>query len=136
MKTYLKQWAQEKPLKLLELLFLSLFILTLPSLEAPKNLFLAGFIITALWNQFQIKKKQPWNIWDSVFFLYIGSAFLSAVFAGFAPGEEWRAFRGMLFTISFGWLVMRSSLKKNDVSWLANRVKYFYRDSTLDIGHY
>jgi O-antigen ligase len=118
MNAYLKQWAQEKPLKKLELLFLSLFILSLPSLEAPKNVFLAGFILTALWNQFQMKKNQAWGVWDSVFFFYISSAFLSAAFAGFAPGDEWRSFRGMLLTTSFGWLITRIDFKKIEISWL------------------
>ena len=111
-------FKQREPLKSLELLFLSLFILTLPSLEAPKNIFLGGFVITALWNQFQMKKHQAWGVWDSIFFFYISSAFLSAIFAGFAPGDEWRGFRGMLLTTSFGWLITRISFKKLETSWL------------------
>ena len=111
-------FKQAQPLKSLELLFLSLFILTLPSLEAPKNVFLAGFVLIALWNQFQMKKNQAWGVWDSVFFFYISSAFLSAIFAGFAPGDEWRGFRGMLLTTSFGWLITRIDFKKIEVSWL------------------
>ena len=73
MKTYIQQLFQEKPLKILELLFLSLFILALPSLEAPKNIFLAGFILIALWNQFQINKKPSWSTWDWIFLLFIAS---------------------------------------------------------------
>jgi len=111
-------FKQREPLKSLELFFLSLFILTLPSLEAPKNIFLGGFVITALWNQFQIKKHHAWGVWDSIFFFYISSAFLSAIFAGFAPGDEWRGFRGMLLTTSFGWLITRTSFKKLETSWL------------------
>jgi O-antigen ligase len=111
-------FKQAQPLKSLELLFLSLFILTLPSLEAPKNVFLAGFVLIALWNQFQMKKNQAWGAWDSVFFFYISAAFLSAIFAGFAPGDEWRGFRGMLLTTSFGWLITRINFKKIEVSWL------------------
>lgn len=118
MKNYFKDCVQEKPSKILELAFLSFFILALPSLEAPKNFFLAGFILTALWNQLQIKNRESWGIWDSVFFIYIGSAFLSAVFAGFAPGDEWRSFRGMLLTTAFGWLITRIPFKKNEISWL------------------
>ena len=67
-RTYYKD-----PLKYLELAFLSLMLLSLPSLEAPKNIFLAGFILIALWNQFQINKKPSWSTWDWIFLLFIAS---------------------------------------------------------------
>lgn len=118
MKTYIKQWAQEKPLKLLELLFLSLFILALPSLEAPKNIFLAGFILVALWNQFQTNKKLSWSSWDWIFLLFITSSLLSAIFSGIHNGGEWRGFRTILFTTSFGWILSRAIYQKNQILML------------------
>jgi len=41
-------------LKFLELAFLSLFLAFLPSLEAPKNIFLGSYLITALYRQSQL----------------------------------------------------------------------------------
>ena len=115
MKTYLKQWSQEKPLKILELLFLSLFILALPSLEAPKNVFLVGFIILALWNQFQTNKKRSWSTWDWIFLLLITSSLLSAIFPGIHNGDEWRGFRAILLVTFFGWVLSRANYQKNQI---------------------
>jgi O-antigen ligase len=114
-KTYLKKWTQEKPLKILELLFLSLFILALPSLEAPKNVFLAGFVVVALLNQFQINKKPSWSTWDWIFLLFITSSLLSAIFSGIQNGDEWRGFRTILFITSFGWILSRANYQKNQI---------------------
>lgn len=115
MKTYTQQLFQEKPLKILELLFLSLFILALPSLEAPKNIFLAGFILIALWNQFQISKKPSWSTWDWIFLLFITSSLLSAIFSGIHNGDEWDGFRTILFITSFGWVMSRANYQKNQI---------------------
>ena len=51
-KIYLKN-----KLKFLELTFLSLFLAFLPSFEAPKNIFLAGYLITALYRQSQLMNE-------------------------------------------------------------------------------
>ena len=115
MNTCLKEWMQEKPLKILELLFLSLFILALPSLEAPKNIFLVGFILLALWNQFQTNKKLSWSTWDWIFLLLITSSFLSAIFSGIHNGDEWRGFRTILFVTFFGWVLSRANYQKNQI---------------------
>ena len=115
MNTYLKIWMQEKPLKILELFFLSLFILALPSLEAPKNIFLAGFIVLALWNQFQTRKKISWSTWDWIFLLFITSSLLSATFSGINNGDEWRGFRTILFTTLFGWVLSRANYQKKQI---------------------
>ena len=47
------------PLKYLELTFLSLMLLSLPSLEAPKNIFLILFLATSLYRQYTKKQKTP-----------------------------------------------------------------------------
>jgi hypothetical protein len=85
-RTYLQD-----PLKYLELAFLSLMLLSLPSLEAPKNIFLILFLATSLYRQYAKKTKDPWTLWDWIFLSYIASAFLSAAFAGIAHGAEWGA---------------------------------------------
>ena len=83
-RTYYKD-----PLKYLELAFLSLMLLSLPSLEAPKNIFLILFLATSLYRQYTKKTKDPWRLWDWIFLSYITSAFLSAAFAGIPHGSEW-----------------------------------------------
>ena len=106
------------PLKYLELTFLVLMLLSLPTFEAPKNLFLAGYIVIALFRQFQKNDRTPWGHWDWIFLGYIGSALLSAFFAGISPGYEWRGFRGILFWTAFGWIISRSVYKENEIKWI------------------
>ena len=79
------------PLKYLELACLSLMLLSLPSLEAPKNIFLILFLATSLYRQYTKKTKDSWRLWDWIFLSYIASTFLSAAFAGIAHGVEWGA---------------------------------------------
>ena len=97
-------------LKFLELTFLSLFLAFLPSLEAPKNIFLAGYLITALYRQSQLSSSK-WSIWDWVFLSLIFSSFLSSLFPFVAGGSEWKGFRGMLLWITFGWTLFRAGYK-------------------------
>jgi O-antigen ligase len=112
-RTYYKD-----PLKYLELAFLSLMLLSLPSLEAPKNIFLFLFICTSIWNQFNYERKKDWELWDWIFLSYISSAFFSAFFAGYSPGDEWSSFRAMLFWLIFGWTLSRTNFSSKEVNWL------------------
>ena len=105
-------------LKFFEIAFLSLMLMSLPSVEGPKNIFIAGYILTALWRQFQKKESQPWNLWDWIFFGYIGSALLSALFGGISLGDEWKGFRGIALWTSFGWIVARSDFTQKEITWI------------------
>ncbi len=104
-------------LKFLELIFLSLFLVFLPSLEAPKNIFLAGYLITALYRQSQLPTLK-WSIWDWVFSSLIFSSFLSAMFPGIPGGSEWKGFRAMLLWVTFGWTFFRSDYNENEKKYL------------------
>ena len=104
-------------LKFLELIFLSLFLAFLPSLEAPKNLCLAGYLITALYRQSKLPSSK-WSIWDWVFLSLILSSFLSALFSGVVEGSEWKGFRGMLLWITFGWTLFRSDYNEPEKKYL------------------
>ena len=104
-------------LKFLELVFLSLFLAFLPSLEAPKNIFLVGYLITALYRQSQLLQSK-WTIWDWVFLSLIASSFLSALFPFIAGGSEWKGFRGMLLWITFGWILFRSDYNEKEKKYL------------------
>ena len=104
-------------LKFLELIFLSLFLAFLPSFESPKNIFLASYLITALYRQSQLPTLK-WSIWDWVFLSLIFSSFLSALFPGIAGGSEWKGFRGVLLWITFGWTLYRSDYNENEKKYL------------------
>jgi len=113
----LKKIYFKNKLKFLELAFLSLFLAFLPSLEAPKNIFLAGYLITALYRQSQLPPSK-WTIWDWVFLSLIASSFLSALFPFMAGGSEWKGFRGMLLWITFGWTLFRTDYNEKEKKYL------------------
>jgi O-antigen ligase len=112
-KTYLRD-----PLKYLELAFLSLMLLSLPSLEAPKNIFLILFLATSLYRQYLKKTQDPWKLWDWIFLSYIASAFLSATFAGIPNGAEWGGFRSILIWTGFAWLLSRTQYESKEITWI------------------
>ena len=113
----LKKIYFKNKLKFLELTFLSLFLVFLPSLEAPKNIFLAGYLITASYRQSQLPSSK-WTIWDWVFLSLIASSFLSALFPFMAGGSEWKGFRGMLLWITFGWTLFRTDYNEKEKKYL------------------
>ena len=89
----------------------------LPSLEAPKNIFLVSYLITALYRQSQLASFK-WGIWDWIFLLLITSSFLSALFPFVPGGYEWRGFRNMLFWVIFGWTLYRSEYNESEKKYL------------------
>jgi O-antigen ligase len=113
----LKKIYFKNKLKFLELAFLSLFLVFLPSLEAPKNIFLGGYLITALYRQSQLPASK-WSIWDWVFLSLIISSFLSSLFPFMAGGSEWKGFRGMLLWITFGWTLFRTDYNEKEKKYL------------------
>jgi O-antigen ligase len=104
-------------LKFLELTSLSLFLGFLPSFEAPKNIFLAGYLVVALYRQSQILSPK-WGVWDWVFLSLIFSSLLSALFPFVSGGFEWKGFRGMLLWVTFGWTLFRSDYNFNEKKYL------------------
>lgn len=114
---FFKKIYFKNKLKFLELSFLSLFLAFLPSFEAPKNIFLAGYLIAALYRQSQLPPSK-WGIWDWVFLSLIASSFLSALFPFVSGGSEWKGFRGMLLWITFGWTLYRSEYDLSEKKFL------------------
>lgn len=104
-------------LKFLELTFLSFFLAFLPSFEAPKNIFLASYLITALYRQSQLPLSKL-SIWDWVFLSLIFSSFITALFHGIEGGSEWKGFRSMLLWIIFGWTLFRSDYNFDEKKYL------------------
>ena len=101
-----------------ELTFLSLMILSLPSVEGPKNIFLVLFVTAAILRQIKTRSLHVWGAWDWIFLGFVGCAFLSAVFAGLAPGGEWSGFSMLLTYTMVGWLIARSGYSVKISSWL------------------
>lgn len=108
----------QKILKNLELIFLSLMIITLPSLEAPKNIFLVFYVATSLIRQLSNPKRPDWNTWDTIFLAILGTALMSTLFAGMPQHEEWKGFRVLVTMISTGWLVSRGEYTASELSLL------------------
>ena len=108
----------QKILKNLELIFLSLMIITLPSLEAPKNIFLVFYVATSLIRQLSNPKRPEWNTWDTIFLAILGTALMSTLFAGMPQHEEWKGFRVLVTMISTGWLVSRGEYTASELSLL------------------
>ena len=104
----------------IDLFMLNLMIVSLPSLEAPKNIFLVGYLLTRMileMIQFKIGVRQ-WEVWDSLFATIVFTAFLSTVFAGFSGLEEWKGYKVLLTAILTGWFLSRAHYKKNQYQTL------------------
>ncbi len=98
-----------------DLLMLSLMIVSLPSVEGPKNIFLVGYLVTRLISEVQQFKlgTTHWGHWDSLFLTIVFTAFLSTIFAGFSGLEEWKGYKVLLTSILTGWLLSRAHYTKN-----------------------
>ena len=99
----------------IDLLMLSLMIVSLPSVEAPKNIFLMGYLVTRLIFEIQQFKAgyRHWGYWDNLFLTIVFTAFLSTVFAGFSGLEEWKGYKVLLTAILTGWLLSRAHYSKH-----------------------
>ncbi len=97
-----------------DLIMLSLMIISLPSLEAPKNIFLVGYLFTRITSEIiEIKKGiRKWGRWDTIFLTIVFTAFLSTIFAGFSGLEEWKGYKVFLTAILTGWLLSRANYSK------------------------
>jgi hypothetical protein len=114
---FISNFKKQKLLNL-ELFFISLMILSLPSFEAPKNIFLILFVLVALFRQFYSYPLKIWRNWDWIFLSIIVSGFLSTIFAGIQNGDEWKGFRVLLTFICLGWLLSRADYTKKQIDWI------------------
>lgn len=97
-------------LAVLDLVMLSLMIVSLPSVEGPKNIFLVFYLVTRLlteWLTFK-QKKFHWSYWDSMFLTIVVTALLSTIFAGMPHLEEWKGYKVLLTAILTGWFLSRA----------------------------
>ncbi|QDC70758.1 O-antigen ligase family protein [Candidatus Methylopumilus universalis] len=115
---FLQETYSKNISKFLEMISLTLMLLSLPSFEAPKNIFLILFLTIALFREWSQKKNKSWEFWDWIFLSYILSSFLSAIFAGFSTSEVWGGFRSILIWTGFAWLLSRSKYNPQEITWI------------------
>ena len=107
-------------LGILDLFILSLMIVSLPSVEAPKNIFLVLYLVARILTEFLTfnQKKFLWSNWDSMFLTIVVTALLSTIFAGMPHLEEWRGYKVLLTAILTGWLLSRARYSKEHYQFL------------------
>lgn len=110
----------KKILPTLDLIMLSLMVVSLPSVEAPKNIFLVGYLLTRIISEiFQFKRGvRQWESWDTLFLTIVFTAFLSTIFSGFSGLEEWKGYMVLLTAILTGWFLSRAHYSKSQYSML------------------
>jgi O-antigen ligase len=109
-----------KSLKTIDLLFLGFLIISLPSIEAPKNIFLVSYLLTRIIIEIIDFKKgaKQWTNWDSLFLTLVFTAFLSTFFAGMSGLEEWKGYKVYLTGILTGWALSRAQYTKKNYQGL------------------
>ena len=101
-----------------EFLLLTGLFISVPLLEAPKNIFWILFIATWLINRFRAKDfGGPWDSWDSLIAIWIASGFFISAFAGL-PNSEWGGANDILRYGSILWAIKRSGYSRNELYWL------------------
>ena len=107
-------------LAVLDLVMLSLMIVSLPSVEGPKNIFLVFYLVTRLLTEFLTfkQKKFHWSYWDSMFLTIVVTALLSTIFAGMPHLEEWKGYKILLTAILTGWFLSRARYTQENYQFL------------------
>jgi O-antigen ligase len=110
----------KKILPTLDLVMLSLMILSLPSLEAPKNIFLVCYLLTRLITEIiQFNKGMKlWSRWDALFLTIVFTALLSTLFAGMPHREEWKGYGVLMTAILTGWFLSRVQYSRENYQGL------------------
>jgi O-antigen ligase len=95
-------------------------IVSLPSVEGPKNIFLVFYLVTRLLTEFlTFKQKQfHWSYWDSMFLTIVVTALLSTIFAGMPHLEEWKGYKVLLTAILTGWFLSRARYTQENYQFL------------------
>ena len=91
-----------------ETLALFAFAFVLPQFEVPKNFLWIVYVVLWLVNRSMIREfGGPWNAWDSLIAVWIGSGYAAALFAGLHDNEWKSAFDITRYGIVL-WLLLRS----------------------------
>lgn len=98
-------------------------VLTLPLLEAPKNLLWVAYVVTWITGRVQTKDfGGRWDRWDSIITLWIASTYVSNLFAGLENPEGWRVGNDLLRYGSVLWLVKRAQYDEKQLWWILGTV--------------
>ena len=93
------------------------FAFVLPLFEAPKNLLWVVFVALWLLNRWRTRDfGGPWDYWDTLIALWIGSGFAVAAFAGIR-GDEWHAAADIPRYAAVLWVLKRS--RYTERTWAA-----------------
>lgn len=109
-----------KTIKSIDLLMLGLMIISLPSIEAPKNIFLVGFLLMRILIEAHklSQRLSQWSTWDNIFLTIVFTALLSTLFAGMPNLEEWKGYKVLLTAILTGWLLSRAHYSRENYQGL------------------
>lgn len=92
-----------------EFLLLAALLITVPLVEAPKNILWVLYLATWLVNRYRSRDfGGAWDGWDSLIALWIASGYLIAPFSGL-PNSEWGGANDILRYGSIFWAIKRSS---------------------------
>lgn len=98
-----------------EVAILIAFSITLPLVEAPKNILWVVFVVTWFVNRRATGDwGGRWSAWDSLLAVWVGIFTIGTFFAGIS-GEEWKGLRDPLQYITLFWLVQRSSYSPQQI---------------------
>jgi O-antigen ligase len=93
------------------------FAFVLPLVEAPKNILWVVFVAIWVLNRWRTRDLGgPWDYWDTLIALWIGSGFAAAAFAGIR-GDEWHAAADIVRYATVLWILKRSHYA--DRTWVA-----------------
>lgn len=94
-----------------ELALLLALVFFIPLFEVPKNLLLVAYLVAWVGNRWRAGWKAncggAWDGWDTLFFIWLGSAYVLGAFAGLHK-NEWHAIGDLWRYISLVWLLKRS----------------------------
>ena len=94
------------------------FCVFLPLVEAPKNLAWLCFVIAWPLNRLRARDfGGRWDMWDSLFALWIASGYLVAAFAGLQGTELGGAHELARYAL-LGWMVKRGGYSAREICWL------------------
>ena len=94
-----------------EVAILLALIFFIPLFEAPKNLLLVAYAATWVYNRYRAGWSANcggrWDGWDTLFFVWIASAYVLATFSGLHK-NEWHGIGDLWRYVSLVWLLKRS----------------------------
>ena len=94
------------------------FCIFLPLVEMPKNLAWLLYVATWIINRARARDwGGRWDLWDTLFALWIASGYLAAAFAG-VHGRELGGAHEMTRYVLLGWLAKRAGYSGSELIWL------------------